>query len=431
MNSAALSEWRVLCPADRLAYLSGQYPSFVEPQLVAWSIRGTVSWESLLRAVEPHRLLPRVCALLRDPRCAPVVRHASARALLEARWRGEQARQLADRSEFEQCASRLNRVGIEPMVLKGGALLETVYRDTPWRAFSDYDVLVRPGQFRSAAEALTASGFQPVAPEPHVPSRWHQRRLGNLADRNAITWSNSRLCLDLHVEAFDSRANAFTLPAGWLWEGALPHWIGRARVWLPHPERLFTHLLLHLMKHRIRGKKTAFAWYVDLHDTLLFHRKQVIGQWCARVVVENPERLQLQSVIAFVREHWSEDLPPALERIVVMASAPGLRQVFGATVLGADAREPIFLEYWRRMRGFRDRAWFVIRWTIPSRRYLRAQYGGGSMLGILVAYLRHILAMVRKGIALAVLLLCGFAHRRLVNRCRMWNNELHEDPSDR
>ena len=53
----------------------------------------------------------------------------------------------------------LHAAGVDTLMLKGGALAVSVYRDIGLRPMGDLDVLVRTGQARAAVEALAAAGW--------------------------------------------------------------------------------------------------------------------------------------------------------------------------------------------------------------------------------------------------------------------------------
>ncbi len=60
---------------------------------------------------------------------------------------------------------RLADHGIRAVVLKGVALANTVYRDPGIRSFADVDVLVEPGRFTAAIDALVSGGARRELPE--------------------------------------------------------------------------------------------------------------------------------------------------------------------------------------------------------------------------------------------------------------------------
>jgi hypothetical protein len=86
----------------------------------------------------------------------------------------ETARELRDAHAFASLRSGLLRreliaiaplladvCGIEPLVLKGPAVAETLYKPRTLRPFADLDLLVPRSKLKAASEALGAFGYQP------------------------------------------------------------------------------------------------------------------------------------------------------------------------------------------------------------------------------------------------------------------------------
>ncbi|HJU65345.1 MAG TPA: nucleotidyltransferase family protein, partial [Gemmatimonadaceae bacterium] len=61
--------------------------------------------------------------------------------------------------ERDRVMAALNRCGIDSVVLKGGALASTIYREPVERLYGDVDVLLPVEQLEAAAQALTPLGY--------------------------------------------------------------------------------------------------------------------------------------------------------------------------------------------------------------------------------------------------------------------------------
>jgi len=88
-----------------------------------------------------------------------------AQALRDAYRRSWTANQLVLRGARE-AIDALRAAGLEVLVLKGAALIESAYEDAGARPMADVDLAVRPERAEEAARALVAAGFLPAAPEP-------------------------------------------------------------------------------------------------------------------------------------------------------------------------------------------------------------------------------------------------------------------------
>ena len=89
-----------------------------------------------------------------------------AQALRDAYRRSWTANQLVLRGARE-AIDVLRAAGLEVLVLKGAALIESAYDDAGARPMADVDLAVRPEHAEEAARALSgAPGFHPTVPEP-------------------------------------------------------------------------------------------------------------------------------------------------------------------------------------------------------------------------------------------------------------------------
>lgn len=83
---------------------------------------------------------------------------------------------LADQQQVRQLGevlTRLERAGVETMLLKGRGLAERLYKDPSERPSVDIDLLVRPKDLEPAGSALEGLGYEPFRPELFRRSHFH------------------------------------------------------------------------------------------------------------------------------------------------------------------------------------------------------------------------------------------------------------------
>jgi len=114
--------------------------------------------------------------------------------------------------ERDRLLSRLEREGLTPVILKGGALRETAYGEPAERSLGDLDLLVSPAQLEQAQAALERAGYRTVGTEAMIEAyRLHHFDIP-FAHANGfvveIHWalSRARLGFQLDERAFLSRA---------------------------------------------------------------------------------------------------------------------------------------------------------------------------------------------------------------------------------
>jgi hypothetical protein len=145
-------------------------------------------WEDLAALATDHGLGPAlwVHAVRADASGVPP---AVARQL-SAVYHSNVGRQIKLRADLHQAITTLNAAGIEPVVLKGGALhLQGVLSDVGEREMVDLDLLVEGTDVARATSALVAVGYVP-SPRPAF-GRPHDLPMHN---------PTTRTVLELHAE---------------------------------------------------------------------------------------------------------------------------------------------------------------------------------------------------------------------------------------
>jgi hypothetical protein len=81
--------------------------------------------------------------------------------------------------------------GVQALLLKGATFAHWLYSADDPRPYGDCDLLVRPGDFDRAREALAGLGFEPTLDEAQMPEWWREHAVAWLRHSDALT-------VDLH-----------------------------------------------------------------------------------------------------------------------------------------------------------------------------------------------------------------------------------------
>jgi hypothetical protein len=175
------------------------------------------------------------------------------------------------RQELARVLNALADAGIDPVLLKGAALANTVYDDPALRTMNDLDLLVRPGEIEAASAALTALSYRELyRPALADPQRRHAF-YGKHHHTTPLMAPRGRAVVELHrhiltmteggaydVERIRARARRVALPR---LRGLL-----RPEVLVPCPADMVLHTCLHLSyTDRFVGKLRDL---IDLHETV-------------------------------------------------------------------------------------------------------------------------------------------------------------------
>jgi len=166
------------------------------------------------------------------------------------------AEELNTVHEAQRVLGVLHDAGVPVLLLKGLALLATVYRRPGLRPMGDIDLLIRPEDVERATKALTRIDCRRGAefvrddffPRYYYETEW-------------ITRSPRPVRIDLHVRPFRPLRAACTVPDDALWHDATPITVGDSPAWIPEPSRLLIHLCAHAAFHGCE----RLIWLHDIH----------------------------------------------------------------------------------------------------------------------------------------------------------------------
>lgn len=419
----------LLSPGDQLLYLSAfsspreagrsgfqpeaSPPSVENPTYLSLLYLGVKDWGQLLEQASFHRLQPRLYSFLKR-NGAPDLLKTEVWGKIESVYRWAQFQVMGLEAELvTRLLPHFNQAGIDTMLLKGAALLQTVYQEKPVRFCIDLDLLIHPENLSKAQTLLGELGYRPNRLS-HFPSEWHERELGLMLNRE-FTFSHPQkgIAVDLHTEPFDE-SPAFRLKPNWLWEEAVPIKMDGAFAFLPEPTRLFIHLLFHLVKHAGSGDP-CLGWLADLDECLLFFGEEIDGGFCRTAIQDSPSSSRMLEVLAFLDSYLGSPLPEKLQQMIKTRGVdplppPSLLSpkksewaLWNDTTWGN--RRENFIFYWNRVSGFRKKWAFLFHWVFPEKEYLKVKYPFRTFQNRWAAYFRHWYAMGAKGIGLVFYLL--------------------------
>ena len=192
-----------------------------------------VPWELIVEVASFHYVTPALGRCLRnDPQVPSDVReYFDAMAALN----GERNELML--TGLARTAGLLNGIGIDPILLKGCALLvEDIYPDPSLRLLGDVDVLIPSERATEAVAALNAGGFASNPADVLVPPDHHHLQM--LHD------SETGLGVELHTDVV-SRSPDSVVSTAWFREGAAVELFRNEWVRLPEPTRNAAHVMFH------------------------------------------------------------------------------------------------------------------------------------------------------------------------------------------
>lgn len=224
-RSDPVTRWEAfntLCRYLRAGFLKGE----------CYTEQEEVSWELLIEIASFHYVTPAISWCLNDRDIPADVRdYFSAMAALNGKRNGLML------SGLERIAGILNAVDIEPMLLKGAAMLaEELYPDPSLRFLGDLDILITAERSADAVAALTAAGFETKPSDVLPPPQHHHLPMLHDPETGAG--------LELHTRVMPQSADA-VIATDWFCENARPAIFRRHRIRLPDATRNAAHIIYH------------------------------------------------------------------------------------------------------------------------------------------------------------------------------------------
>jgi hypothetical protein len=206
-------------------------------------------WGKLLRAADWHRLSPMLFCHLQHERDVP----AAVLSALERAYLASAARSLFLLQTLRRALDALAVADVPALVLKGAALVETVYPDPAQREMLDLDILVPADRLSDANAAIAPLGYRPegsnggsgptplelTPDEHHGPALVGQERLAAIEIHRHLVIAGEGRRFDIDD----------------IWRRARPA-PSRGHL-LPSPEDLLLHVSLHFTRNRLGG---SYRW---------------------------------------------------------------------------------------------------------------------------------------------------------------------------
>ena len=191
------------------------------------AVTSQLDWERIVGHASAELVLPAFAAALEDLDLIGSLEQELG-AFLAAVHAANRERNGEVRGELAAAVGALNRVGIEPLLLKGSLrLLDGLYPDDGWRMLRDLDLLLPEASLAKAEGALAEAGYQACG------------------SRGEIRRPEGACQIDLHTELFGVARDVRLLPAVDVLSAARPAALGSVRVGIPSVEHQLVHLIGH------------------------------------------------------------------------------------------------------------------------------------------------------------------------------------------
>lgn len=323
----------------------------------------TLDWQQVYRRAVEERVAPLLYTVLGEEAFVP----PAVRQQLREAYLALARHNLFLFNELQQALAALNNAGIDVLVLKGGALAETVYGNIAVRPLLDFDLLVRRERAVEAIDALNALGYERATIEPHVGIALRHENEVLMYKQGQI-----EVRMELHWSLFDSPHYQDRLPMEWFWESATTGSVAGRQTPVLGAEAQLLHLCGHLMLHH-RGDE--LLWLHDIAELLYAYEGRITWSQVLEKAAAWDLILPLKQVISSVAAEWQAPVPAdVLARLDRMTPSRAEEQVFSWLT---GERRPVLERFWAdlaTMPNWTERLSYALRQLFPSYRYMRHRY---------------------------------------------------------
>jgi hypothetical protein len=303
-------------------------------------------------------------------------------ANLRARYYVRQRQHMCLMIRLAEAVAVLQEEGIEPIVLKGGALAGTVYGNPGLRPMGDLDLLVPRVAMERAGAALSAIGYQ-LTGRLSVRMEAFQERIGG-----GLEWTRKDqlglITIDLQHDLLgvDICRHAFPVEHDALWAAARILDAGGTQALQLSAADMLIHLCLHPPMHH--GYAVPLRTYVDID--WMVDREGADEFW--RSVVERAKQFRARLVVYWGLRRAQDLLGTPVPGGVMAALAPGvLRRRLLARLAPLDEervwagvdQQPSGLHQLLIYAALMERPWDALGmvWVIlfPGQKWLSVRYG--------------------------------------------------------
>ena len=246
-------------------------------------------WERAVEVLAAHRLLALAHQEVGEERLRAAPEPVVAR--LRSEVRATFVRNAVAMGALARVLAALKRESVEPIVLKGAALLNTVYPSLGARPMVDVDLLLKRGDEARAAQT----------------ERREERRGAPEGDAwNYVDPGGTRFDVVHRFRLFEH------LELEPLIERTRPRFLACDTIATLEPNANLVHLVVHMNGHR-RALGHLLAWFVDVARLLQASSTRIDAGRLAPLLRDGEAWTWLLRTLAFLRDDFGVPLPPSLE----------------------------------------------------------------------------------------------------------------------
>ena len=266
-----------------------------------------INWDLILERAAWHRLSCLVSHHLRTAGLSELVPQAVLQKLHRINY-ANLARNMLLQDGLSQILSAFNQEEIPIIVLKGAALLGTVYHDISLRPMSDLDILVQPQHLDRAEIVALHQGY--------IYTSGHNVQESFKANSHQLPFlihHNKGIVLEIHQHIVDSNS-PYRFDLGGFWHRARPISILGSQALTLAPEDQLLHLSIHFIQDRRYHSNSALGQLCDISEVILHYGDSLDWNLIEKFTEENGITSGLHCVLYACKHLLHTQMPDSVLR---------------------------------------------------------------------------------------------------------------------
>lgn len=269
-------------------------------------------------------------------------------------------------SELGIGLQQLAQAGIPCIILKGAALIETLYKNIALRPMVDVDILVKEQDVLKSIELFSELGYTPE------PETWTGTSLEYLHAQSLRKTGAMTLQIEVHWSLIQSPSYRQRLLLSWFWERAEAVDFDGMPAYVLKPEAQLLHLCLHLWLHH-GGEK--LLWWIDVAELLQTSQAQINWREVLTYAQRAESVLPLQQTLPRIAEEWGVKIPSnVIEQVLALKVSPAEKRLFDKLAIPTRTLFQAFYIELTNLPTWGQRLEFAINRVFPSSEYMQRRY---------------------------------------------------------
>lgn len=228
---------------------------------------------------------------------------------LKTLYYGSAARNMFMYDELGTVLKALKNAGINVIVLKGGCLGETVYKNIGLRPMRDVDLLIKKGDLHKVKKELAQLEFDIPAHPTKLHEKLYEQELTEESNEIQYNKQDKKIRVDIHWNIQDP-SSPFQIDINEFWENAQSVRITGVDTLMLSPEDLLLHLCLHLDRHLSNLGAVKLKNFCDIAEVLRHFEGTINWEYFMRMSRKYGVEEPIYKGLFYANKYLEAPVPP-------------------------------------------------------------------------------------------------------------------------